>query len=329
MRQRGCCRRGVNVGTRALDQPVDHGGVGRHEGPAHARGLAQRAHVDQLGRAQVQVLQHATAVRAQHAETMGVIDHQPGTVRLAQREQFAHGGNVAIHAEDAVGDHDAHARRAGLECTRQRLRVGVRVNAHLHAREPCAVDDGRVVEGIGKDFGARGVDGAQTGQHGQVGHIARAQVERAGLNQVRGKEAGQPVLERVVRGAVPADQVRGPAARAIAAHAFLQRIAHAGIGGQAQVVVTVEAQYRLAIDDQLRRAGRVHPAAAAAQARTIGLVQGLVQFVDQGEAFMGRRAHSGLPAACMDAAPPEGRITASKVARTRSPSMPSSSSLAT
>ena len=51
-------------------------------------------------------------------------------------------------------------------------------------------------------------------QHCQVGHVASAEGQRAGVLQMRAFEFGQPVFEQRVGAAVATDQVRSAAAGA-------------------------------------------------------------------------------------------------------------------
>src|SRR5690242_21589893 len=46
--------------------------------------------------------------------------------------------NVAVHAEDSVGDDRLHRRLAGFEHRGQRIGIGVRIDADVGARQPCA-----------------------------------------------------------------------------------------------------------------------------------------------------------------------------------------------
>ena len=42
---------------------------------------------------------------------MGVVGHEPRVVCFAYREQFVHRGTVAVHAEHAIGEHQAVSMR--------------------------------------------------------------------------------------------------------------------------------------------------------------------------------------------------------------------------
>ena len=105
---------GVDVGPGGLHQPLDDGGMRGHKGSAHACGLAQRAHVNQAFAAQAEVRKAAPALGAEHAEAVRIVHHQPGIEALSQRQQGGQVGQIAVHAEDRVGDDEFDGRIALL-----------------------------------------------------------------------------------------------------------------------------------------------------------------------------------------------------------------------
>jgi hypothetical protein len=72
---------------------------------------------------QPKVIDRSAAVAAQHARGVRVVDHHDGAVFFGQRGQLVHRADVAIHREDAVGDHQLVARLVG-ELLQQLFAVG-------------------------------------------------------------------------------------------------------------------------------------------------------------------------------------------------------------
>src|SRR3989442_12995599 len=84
-----------------------------------------------------------------------------------------------------------------------------------------------------------------------------------------------------------ADQVRGAAADAIQRRTLAQRLDHARMRGQTEIIVAAERQHRAAVDLPPRRAGRVGGAPTAAQAVLVERLQLGFQLSEQ---FHGRSA---------------------------------------
>ena len=137
---------------------------------------------------------------AEHAEAVRVVDHQPGVVPLAQREQLRQRRDVAVHAEHRVGCHQlAAARRSSRACERARRGRGVD-NPHLGARQARAVDEAGVVELVGEH---RVAAARQRGDEAEVREVARAEVQRARQAHERGEARSSaswasvcPLIER-------------------------------------------------------------------------------------------------------------------------------------
>jgi hypothetical protein len=110
------------------------------------------------------------------------------------------------------------------------VEIAVVVDERLGAREAAAVDDRRVVEGVGEDDVALA---RERGHHAGVGEEARAE-QQARLGAF---EVGQPILQAPVDGHVARDQPRGARARAVAHGRLGGRLTDARMVGQAEVVV--------------------------------------------------------------------------------------------
>ena len=102
----------------------------------------------------------------------------------------------------------------------------------------------------------------------QVGGEATAEQQRTRIAQPLGHFA----LQRFVHGVVTTDQVRGTGTGALACRGVLQRVDHAELLGQAQVVVAAEARQPLAVHFQAHAITTGDRAPRAATA--LGIAQG-------------------------------------------------------
>ena len=132
-------------GTAAVVEKFDEIARAADVAAERADGLRQRADLNVDATVQIEVVDGAAAVAAQHAGGVRVIDHHDGAVLFRQRGQLRQRADVAVHGEDAVGDDQLVA---GLVLDRFQLLFGVRCvfvaeDLDLGAREACAVDDAR------------------------------------------------------------------------------------------------------------------------------------------------------------------------------------------
>ena len=133
-----------------------------------------------------QMLGHAAAVRAEDAGGVGFVDHQHRVMPLGQLGQFGQRRQIAVHAEQRIGDDQAAAVARGIaEQFGQMIDVGVAVDAHFGPREPAAVDQAGVIFGVGVD---RVAAPDQGGDRAEVGGEAGSENQR-GLGAF---ELGQP-----------------------------------------------------------------------------------------------------------------------------------------
>ena len=101
---------------------------------------------------EVEEFRNSPAPLADDAGAMALIYHHEGVVLLCQVADFVHGGDVAVHGEDAVCYDDAEALGLGLlEALLQFCHVCVGVTVAYGLAEAHAVYDGCVVEGVGDD----------------------------------------------------------------------------------------------------------------------------------------------------------------------------------
>ena len=104
--------------------------------------------------------------------------------------------------------------------------------------------------------------------HGQVGGEATTEQQRARVAQPLRHFA----LQRVMQGVVAADQVRCTGAGAFACGGILQRVDHAELLGQAQIIIAAKAGQPLAVHFQADAITTVDRAPRAATA--LGIAQG-------------------------------------------------------
>ena len=225
----------------------------------------------------------AAAARAQHALAVGVVHHERDAVLLGHRGDFVQRRDVAVHAEDAVGDDEPPGSRAGLLNRAAQVRhVGVRIANDLGAAEAAGVDDAGVVEFVGKDD-VVGAD--QRGDGGDVGHEAALEGDaRFGLF-----EGSQFFFQLHMECHGAGDGAHRARADAVAVDGLLGRGAQAGIVGQAEVVVGAEVEQAPPVDGHPRVHGRVDGADGGVEA---GLLEGRDFVVDPTD---GVGVHTLLP----------------------------------
>ena len=101
---------------------------------------------------------------------------QPRVVRSASASRSAQRRDVAVHAEDGVGDDAACARVGRGEHGCERRHVAVRIAVQRRARQQRAVVQARVVQAVGEDGVAAP---RERGEDREVGEIAAREEERA------------------------------------------------------------------------------------------------------------------------------------------------------
>ena len=179
---------------------------------------------------------------------MRVVEQQPGVVALAQRQQFGHRRDIAVHAEHRVGDHQLAARRswprAGAPARPDRRCA---IALELGARQQRRIVERGMVELVGKH---RIAAPDQRGDDAEVGHVAGGKQQRA---RQAARIRASAVFERVMRRAVAEDQMRGAGADAVARGAFAAAAApDRGSAGEAEIIVAAERDELAAVDRDMR-----------------------------------------------------------------------------
>ena len=95
------------------------------------------------------MLVRAASVRTCEADSVGIVDHDHGVVALSQLDDLRQRRHVAVHREDAVGDHHPEARAGAVhELVLEVGHVAVGVPVSLRLAQADAVDDARVVQRV-------------------------------------------------------------------------------------------------------------------------------------------------------------------------------------
>ena len=264
-RQRG----GEDQRARGVDQVLRHLLVAAHVGPVGAERLAEGAddHVDLV--LQPRLGHRAAPVRPDRAGAVRLVDHHARVVALRQLDDALQRRDVAIHGEDAIGHDQRPAALRLAQAPLEVVRVAVVVDERLRAREPAAVHDARVVEGVGEDHVALA---RQRRDHARVRQVAGAE-QQAGLGVLEGR---QLLLEPPVDRHVARDQPRRARPRAVAHGGLGGRLAHARVIGEAEVVVRAQQQHGLPVEQHARPLRPGHAAHPPVEALVANLVEAVL-----------------------------------------------------
>ena len=219
----------------------DQIGIAGHRRANAAQGLAEgdqaQRHID---RRETCSIDAAAPGFAEHADAMRIVDVQRGLLFARELREFAQGRDIAVHREHAVTGEQGCAFGMRGELARGAFGIAMRITLERTAGQARGIDQAGVVEPV---LHAQVALAQQRLQHREVGHVAAAEQQRALALQ----PVGEVAFQRGVLRAMPADQVRGGAARA-----FAGRIAHcgddAGMLRQAEVIVAAEIQEYPAVD---------------------------------------------------------------------------------
>ena len=182
-------RGGKNERPRRVAQKVAHGARGAGDAAFAGHGLAERAHHNgHILMAEAEVLQTAASGGPQHARCVGVVHHQGQAVLAAQARQFRQAGDVAIHAENGIGDDKSFGGAGLADFSLQIGGVVVGVNHCARPRKAAAVNDAGVVQGVAENMGA---GAAQAADDAHIGRVAAVE-QQGGLAAL---EAGQQFFQ--------------------------------------------------------------------------------------------------------------------------------------
>ena len=225
---------GEDVGTHAVFHPIDSVLVGSdeaaHRGEALAEGAHDELHIVELA----EVVAGAATFTAEDAEAVGLVDHQRGAVFVADVHHLVHVGHVALHRENAVGDHQLggldghlgeHALKVGHVVVAVFLRAGKGDELALHDAGVHAL----VIEEV-----------IATADH--VGNDAAVgqETSREEHHAVLAEELGQLVLQLYVDVEGAVEERRAGATGAVLVNGALGGLFQTRVVGQAQVAVRAE-----------------------------------------------------------------------------------------
>ena len=243
---------------------------------------------------------------ADEAGRVRVVDHDERAVLLGQVADAGQRRDHAVHREHAVGHDELAPRAGGLDQARLELvEVAVGVAEALRLAEPDAVDDARVVEGVGDHR----VLGPEQGlEQPAVGVEARAVEDRV----LRAEKLGQPRLELLVQRLGAADEAHGRHAVAPAVERRVRGLHDRRVVGEAEVVVGAQVdRLRAALERDLGGLRRGDRALVLVEPGFADPVDLRPQIAGQGLTRASSRSPSGSPDSelarvirCPTAAPP-------------------------
>jgi hypothetical protein len=222
----------------------------------------------------------ASALLAQRAQRLGLVDHEASVVAAGQLGDALQGRALA-RGEQPVGHDQAAAPLCLEQPPLEVLDVPVVVDEGLGFGQPAAVQGGGVRARVHQHHLA---GAGQGGHDAQQGEVARAHQQR-GLVAV---EVGQPLLEPAVD-AHGAGHGPGGAGAGPVSHGRLGRgLAHARVVGQPQVVVRAQQQDRAAVEQHARTLGPGDQADPAYQPRILDLRDRIFHLAGHGRQARGR-----------------------------------------
>ena len=182
---------------------------------------------------------------ADDAQSVSVVHHDARAVFASEADDFGELGDVAAHAEHAVGD-DQAARgfRHLLQLKLQLLHVGVSIGEHAAVAELAAVVDAGVVFLVADDVISMADDG---GDDAQIGLKAGGEGAAGLLVQ----EIRQLRFQLKVKLQRSVEEARAGAARAVLLQRIQSRLKNLRTGGQSEIIVGAEHDPALSLHDDL------------------------------------------------------------------------------
>ncbi len=242
-------RVGEQIRTRALAQPLDdfftRGGIAAGRA---AQRFTQRTGDNVDAAHHVAVLMGAAAVFTHKTHGVRIIDHHQRVVLIRQIADALQVGDHPVHGEHAVGG-DQHMARAGFtrlfQTGFQLLHIVVGIAEALRFTQAHAVDDRRVVQGIGDN---RVLCAEQGFKQAAVG------VEAGGVqNRIfHTEKIGQLLLKRFVAVLGTADKAHGGHAEAVAVHPAFRGGNQFRVVREAEIVIGAEVNDLAAADGDIR-----------------------------------------------------------------------------
>ena len=141
------------IGTATLTQEVDDLFLTRCEtADRTAEGFTERAGDDLYLTAHVVELGHTVSGLTDNSGRVRFVHHDEGIVFLCEFVDLIQGADITVHGEDTIGSDDTETLcLCFLELLLEVRHVAVGVAVTHGFAETDAVDDGRMVEGVGDD----------------------------------------------------------------------------------------------------------------------------------------------------------------------------------
>ena len=183
-----------------------------------------------------ELLGDTVSSRTYDACGMAFIDHYESIILLGEIADLVHGSDISVHGEYAVGADDAEPLLLGLlEAAFEVCHVCVGIAVTLCLAEANAIDDGRMVKGIGDD---RILVGQECSEETAVG-IEACSIEDSVL---RVEILGDCLLELLVDVLRSADEADRRHTVAATVHHLLGSLDQPGRIGKSEIVVGTEVQ---------------------------------------------------------------------------------------
>jgi hypothetical protein len=148
------------------------------------------------------MIDDAAPATPQHSLAVSVIDHQQNIVLASDLVQLRQRSDIAIHAEDTIGDNQPLSVFAGLgDPAAQIIDIVMLISHDLRPAQPAAIDDAGVVQLVGENHIAT------TDQRGDSRQISGESALKCddGLGVF---ESGQPLLQLIACSVIVPAMVR-------------------------------------------------------------------------------------------------------------------------
>ena len=214
-----------------VDEELGAAGVAAFAGEGFGEGSHEDVRL--VFRGEAEVLADAVAGGAYDAGGVGFVDHGKKLIAVGDGQEPGQVGDIAVHAEDGVGDDETAAGGVFLDFFLEVLHIVVTIDDDFGAAQAAAVDDAGVVELVAEDDA---VFGAECLEDADVCHVAGV-VEQGGFCML---EAGEGFLQLCMERQCTGGQAGAAGAGAEEADGILGRGFYARLVDEAEVAVGCE-----------------------------------------------------------------------------------------
>ena len=212
-------------------EELDERAAAGHVAAKDADRFRQRADLNIDAPVHAEVIDRPAAVLSEHAARVRIVNHHDAAEFFGQLAEGGQRAQIAVHAEDAVGDEQLTLRgRQPFEDLARGVYVLVREDLDRRPAQSATVDDAGVIQLVGNDDVVFG----QQRRHraGVRGETALEDDHGFGI-----LEGGEPALELDVDGHRARDRPDRSGADTERARRFQRTFAQSGMRRQAQIVV--------------------------------------------------------------------------------------------